>query len=114
MSRDAPLRVTVSSGVLRIEIGVDTLAGCAERHTEHQAEREEPVGYDGPQVTDRDGLAQDVRRALEHEEEDGTTAVHLMLDGSITRAIEQGSEHVLMPRDAGYDVAERIRREANG
>ena len=43
------------------------------------------------EVTDIEEFAKDVQRALLEEDEEGTTAVHILLDNAFIRAIEDGS-----------------------
>jgi hypothetical protein len=45
-------------------------------------------------VTDATAFAEDLARALCHEEEDGTTFVHKMFDEAIEYAIEYGAEGI--------------------
>jgi hypothetical protein len=45
-------------------------------------------------VNDAAGFAADVVRELNAEAEDGTTAIHEMLDRAMACAIDNGSEHV--------------------
>lgn len=86
-NRNQSLEVDIVDGELRIHIGVDTLAFAAEN----------PPGNglwgDGAQVKvlNNDQWAEDVRDELKHEEEDGTTVVHLLFDAAMRQACENGS-----------------------
>jgi hypothetical protein len=88
---ERPLSVKVDRGQLVIRIGINTLAFCAERcprfydHEKHDA--------DGSyvRVTDKAELAKDIARALQHEQEDGTTPLHILLDDAIEYAYGDGS-----------------------
>lgn len=86
-----PLRVSVKDGRLVISIGVETLCFAAEHCN---------LFYDGEKdrytlkVTDKATFAKEVVRALEHEEEDGTTPVHLLFDNAFEYAVGDGCEGV--------------------
>jgi len=88
--RDHRLEVEIVDGELRIRIGVQTLAFAVEN----------PPGRglwdDGQQVSvlNADGWAEDVRRELLREEEDGTTELNLLLDSAMRQACENGSAAV--------------------
>jgi len=45
-------------------------------------------------LTDPSAFAEEFVRALNHEQEDGTTPVHVMLDKALYAAIEEGAEGV--------------------
>lgn len=88
---DWPLQVRIEGQQLVVRIGIDTLAFCAEHcprfydHEKHDA--------DGPyvRVTDKAELAKDISLALQHEQEDGTTPLHILLDDAIEYAYGDGS-----------------------
>lgn len=92
MSKPTPkkkLTCKVVSGVLRIEIGIETLKGAAERHE----------GFWQPEtdkyalvVSNPKQFAKDVRSELETEDETGSTPVHYLLDKAIEEATNNGSE----------------------
>jgi len=88
-----PLEVSIASGRLIISIGVDTLASAAERCLRF---------YDGERdrytltVTDKEKFATEVVRALQHEEEDGTTPLHVLLDDAFEAAVDDGCEGVAL------------------
>lgn len=81
-------RAVVRDGVLEIRIAVAML----------------PVALRGAydaggmdqrfKVTDADKFAHEVARALNDEEEDGTTPIHSMFDAAFQSAIENGAEGV--------------------
>lgn len=88
---DKPLRAIIREGVLRIEIGVETLAFCTHAIP----------GFHCPQtdkellkIDDAKGFAKDVLYALMAEAEDGSTLLTRCLDKAMQEAVEQGSAHV--------------------
>lgn len=81
MGRDSQLNIEIKNGELQISIGIDLL--CFAVQTEIQDFK----------ITDNDGFVQDILNELSNEEEDGTTAVHKMLDQAANSAIENGSEN---------------------
>jgi hypothetical protein len=91
--RNEPLTVDVVGGRLVISIGVETLAFAAV-HSEW-ANPWDDAANDYRRmivVTDADLMAREVARALDDEQEDGTTPVHLLLDAAIIAACENGGE----------------------
>ena len=90
--KNTPLRCTVTrSGILRIEIGIDTLAFSAVRGP--YTDRLDPEMCDARfKITDPRGFALDVRSALLDEAEDGSNILTRALDQAIEDAIEDGSE----------------------
>jgi hypothetical protein len=99
--------VEIVDGELRIRIGVQTLAFAAEN----------PPGRglwdDGQQVSvlNADEWAEDVRRELLRDEEDGTTELHLLLDSAMRQACENGSAAVSVT-DADTDPDEEEEHNA--
>lgn len=79
--KDYPLRCEVVKKVLAITIGVDTLAFADKERT-------------GLEVTDAEGFARDVVRALERQAEDGATMLTDLLDEAMEAAENDGSVHV--------------------
>lgn len=77
-----PLRCQVEDGVLRIEIGAETLKYCTN-------EREGLL--DGCTVIDAIQFAKDVVHELEKEREDGSTILTDLLDLAQERACDNGS-----------------------
>lgn len=88
---DAPLSVSIKDGKLIISIGVNVIAFAAE-HCERY--------YDGEKdkytlkVTNKEKFAREIRRALQAEEEDGTTPLHVLFDDATEAAVEDGCEGV--------------------
>lgn len=84
-----PLSVKVADNALVISIGLEMLKFVAEHCPAFQGED----CSDGPweRIVDAKELASDVRRALQDEEEDGTTPVHRLLDTAIVAARDDGS-----------------------
>ena len=76
---------------MRILIGVDALAWAAE-HSDAYCDGDKLI----LKVLDGAGFAKDVFRELDREEEDGTTAVHRLLDKAISAAVDNGSVHCRM------------------
>ena len=83
---DGGLEVKISGGVLSIEIGVNALMQAIEMGREYTMEK--------IVVTDARVFAKEVLGALQHEEEDGTTPVHRLIDRAAAFAIEYGAEGV--------------------
>lgn len=79
-----PLQVEVAGGRLTISIGIGTLA-FAVQHAENRWPKD-------IFISDPYEFAKDVSRMLLKEAEDGTTAVHLLLDKAAVDATDQGSE----------------------
>lgn len=55
--------------------------------------------FRGIKVTDLDGFAREVVRALNDEDERGTTPIHHLFDEACDAAIEDGSQCVSLPED---------------
>jgi hypothetical protein len=91
--KNKPLTCTVTrEGVLRIEIGIDTLAHAALRSPWAYA----LSGQDAPEerlsISKPRGFAVDVRRELFDEAEDGSSLLTGLIDQATERAVNQGSE----------------------
>ena len=84
--RQHGLSVELVDGRLVIAIGVDALMTAVQGGDDWDEERW--------QITDPDAFAAGIVRGLEREEEDGTTLVHLAIDGAAQWALEQGEEGV--------------------
>lgn len=84
-------------GVLRIEIGIETLGMAAIHSPIVDKVRRNALSSDVT-VMHR-GLAQDVKRALLDEGEDGSNRITRMLDDAFEEAYEQGSEHFSIKGD---------------
>lgn len=97
--RDRILDVRVERGVLSISIGVETLAHAVHWNSDLEEYDEKRGVYVRPRVTNPDAFAREVVAALSEEAEDGTTAVHAMLDAACVKAIEDGA--AVEPEDGG-------------
>jgi hypothetical protein len=65
---------------------------------------EERAGYVSHSTIVSDvGFAADVIAELNKEDEDGTTPIHDLFDNAMLGAVENGSEHVIVPDDNKYD-----------
>lgn len=91
LPKDSTLKVAVEDGEIRISVGIETMLIVCGGELIATADYSNPGMF---RVTDSAGFADDVRRELEREEEDGTTPVHRMLDMALNEAVESGSEHV--------------------
>ena len=93
--RKAWLGAKVRNGKLTIEIGVETMAFAAQRLYDEQAfnasdgEKEAEADF---YVADADEFARSVVRRLEREAEDGTNAIHLLLDTAFNEVAERGED----------------------
>lgn len=87
------LTVEVTNCRLVISIGIDTLAFAAAN-----CER----FYDGEsgdytaRVTDNREFAREVALALQHEKEDGTTPVHVLLDNAFEYVVGDGGNGIVV------------------
>jgi len=101
------LSVKIAKGVLTISIGMATLANAI-RFNPDLAAWDEVTGDELlSEITDVTLFGKELVRALESEEEDGTTPVHLMLDAAALSAIENGAEGIL----TGDDKLDNLRRQ---
>jgi hypothetical protein len=101
------LRCAIEGDQLVIRIGFEALKMAAEYCPEFQTE---DCG-DGPweTVVDVAELAKDVKRALEDEEEDGTTPLHKLFDDAFVAARDDGSAGFADP-----DESSDLQREGAG
>lgn len=87
---DQPLKCSVENDELVIRIGLNTLK-CASENCpgffDYHSHKNPPY----IQVVDIKELALGVCEALNHEEEDGTTPIHILLDEAIIHSYHQGS-----------------------
>lgn len=95
-AKDRPLRVSVSRGVLTIEIGVDTLASAYLR-SDHAWSCANPKSTDGWKPEDvfrikATAFARDVKHELLDEAEDGSSPLTRAIDAACAEAVEQGSD----------------------
>jgi len=90
---DSPLRCKAVGGDIQMGIGMRTLLFAAESHPDFWDGRS---GLDVPniKVTDIQEFALEVARAINSEEEDGSTLLTRMLDKAISNAVESGCEGV--------------------
>lgn len=88
---DTPMRVLVVGGKLTIEIGVATLAFSCLRAPFLWDETGTPP-HERYEITDEIGFANEVRCALLHEKEDGSTPLDRLLDACCESAINDGSQ----------------------
>jgi hypothetical protein len=101
------LSVKITDGVLVISIGIATL-GTAIRYNPDLSAFDEVTRKDlEPTITDATAFGKELVRALEDEDEEGSTPVHLMLDAAVVSAIENGAEGIL----TGDDKLDSLRRE---
>lgn len=91
-NKDQQLKVELTGGLLTISIGVSLLVHAVT----HGPGLEQ---YGASTVTDEDGFAREIVEAMQREEEDGTNAVHRMLDAAAIEAIEDGAEHIRFAED---------------
>jgi hypothetical protein len=94
---DEPLKVEIVGGRLLISIGVNCLAHAIELCPSLSQHDEKTGEFHDPVITDPLLFAREIRTVLLQEEEDGTTAVHRMLDHSAMTAIENGAEGIHLP-----------------
>lgn len=91
-TRNAGMDVGVVDGKLVISIGVETLAHCF-----NNSVYANPYSYKKSdfvqvfKVTNPDEFTVEVVRALQHEGEDGTTMLHVLLDKACENAVEDGA-----------------------
>jgi hypothetical protein len=98
--KDDPLNVEIVGGKLVISIGIDCLAHAIEWSPSLGDYDHVANDYVYPKVTDPERFAREIAIILDREEsEDGTTAVHRMLDRAAEVAIENGAEGVWCPGD---------------
>lgn len=97
--RNDPLKVVVKDGLLSISIGVETLGHAIEFAPSLERYDEESGDFQRPVITDADVFAKEIKNWLEHEEEDGSTAIHKMLDSVAQTAIEQGATGIKVTGD---------------
>ncbi len=86
------LSVTVANGRLVIEIGIHVLAHAvsyAEWANPYDESRDDYVRTFA--ITDPEQFAKDVRHAMLHEEEDGSTPLSVFIDKASSDAVDDGS-----------------------
>lgn len=82
--RDEPLKTEIKDGLLVISIGVDTMCYAVSAGRSY--------GMGEISIIDNDVFAGELLQELNDESEDGSTAVHRMLDDAASQAIENGAE----------------------
>lgn len=90
MSVKKQLTIEIIDGVLNISIGLEQLAFAVEHGPDWYGDYKVD-----PEGEDYFAFGASVKTALEWEEEDGTTYVHLLLDKAVNHALEQGYEGFL-------------------
>ncbi len=85
--KQRPLRCLVEDGILRIEIGAETLKYCT-----NAVAGALPDGY---QITDAVQFCKDVVHELKREREDGSTILTDLLDKAVEDACGNGSTGVV-------------------
>jgi len=93
MPKDTPLKVEIVDDEIVIRVGVSILKWAVEhplddRLTVHNDETGKFMCFD---ITDEEEFARDVLRALNDEDEQGTTMVHRLLDNAFVEAVDNGS-----------------------
>lgn len=96
MTKDQILKAEIVDDRLVISIGISALAFAAAHSPDLQMVDGEGELV-GPAVTDEAKFAAEVLQALDYEEEDGTTLVHMMLDKAAVRAVENGADGIRFP-----------------
>jgi len=90
--KDQPLTVEIKDDELVIRVGIDVIKWALEHHEDAQPYNEETNKYEQKWiVSDLAKFANDVLRALEREEEDGTTPLIEFLEKMCMEALEDGS-----------------------
>ncbi len=97
--RKADLAMEIIGGKLVISIGVEALAIAVEGNPM----LEEGIDGDGPKVTDPDRFATELLHALQDEDEQGTNAVHRVIDEAALAAVESGAEGIRLASDEEDD-----------
>jgi hypothetical protein len=85
-ARDQALIVEVVDDRLVISMGIDALMTAAQGADDWDEEQF--------RVSDPDAFAASIARGLDREEEDGTTPVHLAINGAVMWAIENAEPGV--------------------
>ena len=83
--RDQPLEAIIVDGRLEISIGLDCLCFAVSHHDGW------PENY---KITSNDGFAEEILDELLREAEDGTTLLHIAIDGAAREALEMGAIHI--------------------
>lgn len=102
MNRHDGLKCFVEDGVMTIQVGVEMIAYAAKLHPD-LAEPGQGEWIE-PEITDADTFAEEVRRQLIYEEEDGSSTIQRALEDAILEAVENGAEGI---KTAGDIIRER-------
>jgi hypothetical protein len=104
MKKNTPLSVTIRNGELKIKIGIDCLASAITRGNDsHQFDEKTDEYVRRFAITDTAKFVEDVARALQHEEEDGSTPLSKLLDEMGQVAIDDGSTGVEYEQSIGWE-----------
>lgn len=91
---EQPLQCEVIGGRLVISMGIAVNAFAIETGDDMANYNEDTGKYEHPKVTNVEGFAKDVCRALCHEEEDGSSPLTHLFDEASRAAFEDGSEWI--------------------
>ena len=93
VAADCPLRCEIRNNQLIIRLGLNTLAFAAENPFGDSLFADGSTVDDGSTITvvDKRAWAEEVLRALENEDEQGTAPVHTLLDQAMRSAIDDGA-----------------------
>lgn len=84
-------KARIEDGMLVISVSISALSHAA-RHCPYFDFCRETGG--GVKITDEAAFAESVRRALNQEDEDGSTAVTRMLDKAFSKVVDNGDDGV--------------------
>lgn len=101
------LTVSAEGGDLVIRISAETLAFAIKHMPKAEIFDEQTQEFFQPEVIDANVFLKEMVRALEDEEEDGTTLVHRMFDKAALRIMHVGGEGVISAQEA-RDRARRV------
>ncbi len=93
------IRIAAEDGDLIIRIPVKTMLYAFVNDPGHESWDADSGQHMPPTIRDEAGFVADIIAELEREDDDGTTPVHLMVDGVMREAVEQGSKNVFFPGD---------------
>lgn len=88
-NKNRRLTVKIEDGCVVIRIGIGTLAFAA-----NNCDRFHDGEHYGYEVTDESKFAREVVGALNAEQEDGTTPVHILLDNAFEYVVGDGGEGI--------------------
>ncbi len=105
MTETAKLAVSVEGDELVIRLPASVLAFAVKYMPKAEIYDEGLGDFFQPEVVDEAAFLKEMHLALEHEEEDGTTLVHRMLDKAALHIMHVGGEGVL----SAQEVRDRAR-----